>query len=176
MQETWIQSTCCGATKPMHHNYWSPRTLEPGLCKRRSHCDEKPTHINYRAVPAHRNQRKLVHSNEDPAQLKIHKLVKLKKKTTKKKNIAQKIVNPKEYHKISAEFLKKCISTLLNINHRIYKYSSVLQSQHEYWKHDSLLQQNLNFSCYRLAIITRKTMSIYIKIDQLDSLPRSLSK
>ena len=35
MQETWVRSlvgedpTCQVATKPMQHNYWSPRALEP---------------------------------------------------------------------------------------------------------------------------------------------------
>ena len=115
--------------------------------------------------------RESVHSNEDPAQPKRHKLIKFFKKI-KKKNIAQKIINSKEHHKISAEFFsKKCISTLLNINHRIYKDSRILQPEYKYRKHDSLLQQNLNFSCYRLTITIRKTMSIYIKIDQLDSYP-----
>ena len=81
MQGTWVRSlvwedpTCCGATKPMCHNYWAwalepashnywacmpqllkPTRLEPVLRKKRSHCDEKPTH-----------------NNEDPTQLKIKK-------------------------------------------------------------------------------------------------------
>ena len=34
--------TCCGAAKPMHHNYWSPHTLESVLHNRRSHCSERP--------------------------------------------------------------------------------------------------------------------------------------
>ena len=77
--------------------------------------------------------RESVHSNEDPAQPKRHKLVKFFLKIKKKKNIAQKIINSKEHHKISAEFFsKKCISTLLNINHRIYKDSRVLQPEYKY--------------------------------------------
>ena len=27
----WEDSTCPGATEPMHHNYWSPGALEPRL-------------------------------------------------------------------------------------------------------------------------------------------------
>ena len=58
--------TCRGATKPMHHNCWSPRALEPMcsnywahglqllkptclepvLCNKRSHHNEKPVHRN----------------------------------------------------------------------------------------------------------------------------------
>ena len=57
MQGTWVRSlvqedpTCCGATKPLHHNYQptcrqllKPVRLEPVLCNKRSHCREKPTH------------------------------------------------------------------------------------------------------------------------------------
>ena len=67
MQGTRVQSlvqedpTCCGPTKPMHHNYWAcalepvshnywahvpqllkPTCLEPMLQNKRSHCNEKP--------------------------------------------------------------------------------------------------------------------------------------
>ena len=48
MQETWVQplvreeSTCCGETKPMHHNYWSPCALEPGLPNRKIHHEKPP--------------------------------------------------------------------------------------------------------------------------------------
>ena len=57
--------TCRGATKPVHHNYracalepasrnyWArvlqllkPTHLEPVLCNKRSHCNEKPVHQN----------------------------------------------------------------------------------------------------------------------------------
>ena len=37
MQGTWVQClvredpTCHGATKPVHHNYWRPRALEPAF-------------------------------------------------------------------------------------------------------------------------------------------------
>ena len=57
--------TCHGATKPMRHNYWAcalepvshnywahvpqllqPALLEPVLCNKRSHLNEKPAHHN----------------------------------------------------------------------------------------------------------------------------------
>ena len=57
--------THCGATKPVHHNYWAcalepashnywacvlqllkPMHLEPVLCNKRSHRNEKPAHHN----------------------------------------------------------------------------------------------------------------------------------
>ena len=34
-----------GATKPIHHNYWSLSTLE-AIFHERSHCNGKPTHCN----------------------------------------------------------------------------------------------------------------------------------
>ena len=71
VQRTWVpslvreDSTCHGATKPMCHNYWAcaleptshnywarvpkllkPAHLEPVLCSKRSHRNEKPTHCN----------------------------------------------------------------------------------------------------------------------------------
>ena len=71
MQGTRVQAlvredpTCCGATKPMCHNYWvcalepasrnywahvpqllKPTHLEPVLYSKRSHCNEKPVHHN----------------------------------------------------------------------------------------------------------------------------------
>ena len=69
MQETQVQSlvwedlTCCGATKPVRHNYWAcalepashnywapmlqllePGHLEPVLHNKRSHRSEKPVY------------------------------------------------------------------------------------------------------------------------------------
>ena len=45
--------TCHGATKPVRHNYWAcvtqllkPACLEPVLCNKRSHRNEKPMHRN----------------------------------------------------------------------------------------------------------------------------------
>ena len=52
VQGPWVQflmqedPTCLRAAKPLHHNYWSPCAPEPVLCKKRSHCNEKPTHSN----------------------------------------------------------------------------------------------------------------------------------
>ena len=62
----WEDPTCCGATKPMSHNYWAhapqllklthprahalqllkPSHLEPVLRNKRSHCNEKAAHHN----------------------------------------------------------------------------------------------------------------------------------
>ena len=59
----WEDPTCHGATKPVHHNYWAhvpqllkPVYLEPTLCNKRSHGNEKPAH-----------------HKEDPTQQKINK-------------------------------------------------------------------------------------------------------
>ena len=71
MQGTWVQAlvqedpTCHGAAKPVCHNYWAcalepashnywahvpqllkPARLEPMLCNKRNHCNEKPVHGN----------------------------------------------------------------------------------------------------------------------------------
>ena len=71
MQGTWVWSlvredpTCHGATKPVSHNYWAwvlepashnhwacvpqllkPTRLEPMICNKRSHCNEKPAYCN----------------------------------------------------------------------------------------------------------------------------------
>ena len=71
MQGTWVRAlvradpTCCGATKPVRHNYWAcalepvshnywahvpqplkPACLEPMLRNKRSHHNEKPAHHN----------------------------------------------------------------------------------------------------------------------------------
>ena len=71
MRGTWVWAlvredpTCCGATKPVchnyracalepvSHNYWArvpqllkPVHLEPVLCNKRSHCNEKLAHCN----------------------------------------------------------------------------------------------------------------------------------
>ena len=62
--------TCCGTTKPMHHNYWActlepasrnywacvpellkPTNLEPVLLNKRSHHNEEPTHRNEEKPP-----------------------------------------------------------------------------------------------------------------------------
>ena len=66
-------STCCRATKPVHHKYWAhtlqllkPVHLEPVLHNERSHYSKKPVH---------RNQRKPTGSNNDPEQPKINKKI-----------------------------------------------------------------------------------------------------
>ena len=59
VQGTWVRSlvredpTCRRATKPVCHNYWAcvaqllkPTHLEPVLCNKRSHGNEKPAHRN----------------------------------------------------------------------------------------------------------------------------------
>ena len=71
MQETWVWALfredpiCCGATKPVRHNYWAcalepgshnywahvpqllkPVRLEPVLRNKRSQRNEKPVHCN----------------------------------------------------------------------------------------------------------------------------------
>ena len=76
MQETQVRSlvqedpTCCGATKPVHHDCWAC-ALEPGNC-------------NYWAMGYNRwslhieelcsSTRKSMHCNEDQAQAKINKI------------------------------------------------------------------------------------------------------
>ena len=52
---TTLLSLCSGAQglQPSSHNYWSPRALEPMLCKTRSHCNEKHAHLNWRVAPTH---------------------------------------------------------------------------------------------------------------------------
>ena len=71
MQGTWVRTlvwedtTCRGVTKPVRHNYWAcaleplshnfwacvpqllkPEHLEPVLCNKRNHRNEKPAHHN----------------------------------------------------------------------------------------------------------------------------------
>ena len=54
----WEDPTCRGATKPMCHNCWAhvpqllkPAPLEPMLCNKRSHHNEKPAHHNKESTP-----------------------------------------------------------------------------------------------------------------------------
>ena len=49
----WEDPTCHRAPKPMRHNSWAhvpqllkPARLEPVLCKKRRHLNEKPAHRN----------------------------------------------------------------------------------------------------------------------------------
>ena len=59
VQGTWFRAlvredpTCRRAAKPMCHNYWAhvlqllkPACLEPVLCNKRNHCNEKHMHCN----------------------------------------------------------------------------------------------------------------------------------
>ena len=57
-----VRSHMPRATKPVHYNHWSPHTLEPVLCNKRSHHNEKPVHSP--------QLEKSPHSNKDPAQPK----------------------------------------------------------------------------------------------------------
>ena len=46
---------CLGAIKPMSSNCCSPPVLEPMLCIKRRHCNERPEHRCWRAAPARCN-------------------------------------------------------------------------------------------------------------------------
>ena len=60
MQRTWVRSlvqedpTCCGAMNPTRPASCAC-ALEPTLCNKRSHGNEKHAHCNSRADPARRN-------------------------------------------------------------------------------------------------------------------------
>ena len=94
-QETWVQvliweaPTCHRTTDSVPHNYWacvlapvscnycamrlrywSLSTLEPALCNKRDHHNEKPTQHSWRAAPSRRNWGKPTYSNEDPSTAK----------------------------------------------------------------------------------------------------------
>ena len=98
MQGTWVRAlvqedpTCHGATKPVQHNYWAcalepashnywarvpqllkPVRLESVLCNKKKPLQWEAHTPQRRVAPAHRNQRKPTHSNEDPTQPKINK-------------------------------------------------------------------------------------------------------
>ena len=77
MWGTWVwsliqeDSSCFSTTKPTCHSYWA-NALDPVLCSKRSHCNEKPALCNWREALACLSQRKPTHSNEDPVQPKIN--------------------------------------------------------------------------------------------------------
>ena len=50
--------------------------LEPGLCRRRSLCNKKPTHHNWGGAPAHCSWRTPTQSSRDTVQPKIIKYLK----------------------------------------------------------------------------------------------------
>ena len=71
-QETWVQSVSrkdpleeemainsstlaweIPCLEPTNCNYGSPHALQPMLCNKRSHSNEKPVHRNWRGAPAH---------------------------------------------------------------------------------------------------------------------------
>ena len=56
----------------------TPHALKPMFCNYRSHCNEKPGHLNQRVAPTRHNYKKPACRNKDPAQEK--------KKKTKTKN------------------------------------------------------------------------------------------
>ena len=101
MQGTQIWSliredpACLGAPLPMCHNHWA-FALEPGSCNswslhirepvlhnKRSQCNEKPTHCNWRAAPLLLQTEKSPSSNEDPAQPRTNQWIKSYFKKTK---------------------------------------------------------------------------------------------
>ena len=59
-------AACLRASRPMRHNYWSPR-LEPMLCNKRSHRNEKPSLTTTRESP---------HKAKDPARPKVRNFLK----------------------------------------------------------------------------------------------------
>ena len=68
MQRTWVQSlvredpTCCGATKPVRHNYWA--------------CALKPASHNYWAcvpqLPKPARLEPMLHNKDEPPQWETH--------------------------------------------------------------------------------------------------------
>ena len=88
MQSTWVRFLiwedfiCCRATKPMSHNHWAqvlqllkPKCLEPMLCNKRSHCNEKPVHPNSRVTPDSATREILrTAMKTHPAQPKLNKI------------------------------------------------------------------------------------------------------
>ena len=97
----WSNQAC--APEPGNHIYCSPHVLEPVLCNKRSHSNEKPTHCNKVAgFPGLRQLEKNPHRDEDPAQPKINKYIKLFKKkddddvvTIKRMDAADSYLGPK---------------------------------------------------------------------------------
>ena len=84
MQATWslVQKdfTCCGATKPVHSNYWA-YSLESMLFNKRSHCNEKPGHLNENYLPPAPKPAQPTNPSVAPTNQQSQKVNKLKKKT-----------------------------------------------------------------------------------------------
>ena len=53
----------------MHHNCCSPHALEPVLCNKRSHRNEKPAHCHEEECLLTATREKPVRTNKDPMQL-----------------------------------------------------------------------------------------------------------
>ena len=90
----WEDPTCYRAIKPRATtteptccNYWSPG-LEPVLCNKRSHCNEKPVQHNKEQAPAHCNYRKPMQSNEDSVKPKIDEVLKTKEPGARQMEVA----------------------------------------------------------------------------------------
>ena len=49
--EPLLQSLGAATAEPTCHSYGGPCTLEPVLCNKRSHFNEKPAHCNHRVDP-----------------------------------------------------------------------------------------------------------------------------
>ena len=101
VQETRVQSLiqedpmCCRSAKPVLHSHWTlvlqlpkPTRLEPVLCDKSSHCNEKPVNeeeprCNEEEPPLHQAQLEKTH-NEDTAEpkkkIKINKIQRAKEK------------------------------------------------------------------------------------------------
>ena len=94
MQETrvwslvWEDPTCCGATKPVHHNYWAcalepgncsywaqvPQLLKPACPRACTLQQKKPPHWEACTTQLEKS----LHNNQDPAQPKINEIIKNK--------------------------------------------------------------------------------------------------
>ena len=91
MQGTWVRSlvqedsTCHGATKPvpqllsLSSRAWEPQPLKPGslepmLCNKRSHCQEKPVQHG-QSSPCSLQPEKGLCSDKDPVQPNISKTI-----------------------------------------------------------------------------------------------------
>ena len=73
--EPMLQSPGAGTTEPTYHKYWSPKALEPRLCNKRGHHNEKLVHCNDGVAPACHKKRKACAAMKDPAQPKIKRCV-----------------------------------------------------------------------------------------------------
>ena len=68
-----VDPTCCGVTKPVHHNFWAcslePACLQPELCSKRRHREGSPCPATDSS--SHSSQRKPARSDEGPGQPSI---------------------------------------------------------------------------------------------------------